>query len=36
MQAELAIDEADVIILVVDSKDGITHEDSRWLNSKKS
>jgi GTP-binding protein len=29
MQAELAIDEADVIILVVDSKDGITHEDQQ-------
>ncbi|KUG04655.1 gtp-binding protein enga [hydrocarbon metagenome] len=29
MQAELAIDEADVILFVVDSKDGITHEDQQ-------
>lgn len=29
LQAELAIDEADVIVLVVDAKDGITHEDEQ-------
>lgn len=29
LQAELAIDEADVIVLVVDTKDGITHEDEQ-------
>jgi len=29
MQAELAIEEADVIVFVVDSKDGITHEDEQ-------
>jgi len=29
LQAELAIEEADVIIFVVDAKDGITHEDEQ-------
>jgi GTP-binding protein len=29
LQAELAIDEADVIIFVVDTKEGITHEDEQ-------
>ena len=29
LQAELAIEEADVIIFVVDTKDGITHEDEQ-------
>jgi GTP-binding protein len=29
MQAELAIEEADVIVLVVDTKQGITHEDQQ-------
>ncbi len=29
MQAELAIEEADVIVLVVDTKDGVTHEDEQ-------
>ncbi|NLV21484.1 MAG: GTP-binding protein, partial [Syntrophomonadaceae bacterium] len=29
LQAELAIDEADVIIFVVDAKEGITHEDEQ-------
>lgn len=29
LQAELAIEEADVIVLVVDTKDGITHEDQQ-------
>lgn len=29
LQAELAIDEADVIILVVDAREGITHEDEQ-------
>jgi GTP-binding protein len=29
LQAELAIEEADVIVLVVDTKDGITHEDEQ-------
>lgn len=29
MQAELAIEEADIILFVVDTKDGITHEDEQ-------
>ncbi len=29
LQAELAIEEADVIIFVVDTKDGVTHEDEQ-------
>jgi GTP-binding protein len=29
LQAELAIEEADVIVLVVDTKDGVTHEDEQ-------
>lgn len=32
LQAELAIEEADVILMVVDTRDGITHEDEQVAN----
>ncbi|MDD2586322.1 MAG: ribosome biogenesis GTPase Der [Syntrophomonadaceae bacterium] len=32
LQAELAIDEADVILMVVDTRDGVTHEDEQVAN----
>jgi GTP-binding protein len=33
LQAELAIDEADVIIFVVDAKEGISMKTNKWLQS---